>query len=128
MSNWLTKLCQIKDYLDIGHPGYGNIEDTKNVLLWWYSKGNIYVEKASEGDHNDVGCSHCDASGRIDINSEEGSITFTSDYPLTTYPDEQKHKQIIESLIARFPGINFYVFHSTGEVSTLQDYWEGISH
>lgn len=97
----------VENYLDIGHDG------THSIWLWHYDD-KLECLKTVTGEHEFRAIS----SGRVDPVKRLGSITFSPQLP----PIEQKI--VINSLIARFPGVKFYVF--ADDPIPVQEYYEQI--
>jgi len=129
---------QIKDfvpktYLDIGH-GYKQDPDTGetiehrqpygSVILWYFMKdGTIDTEIRNRSSKTHSFGGNEEAYGRIDTQSNVGSVEFI-------WSGEEHYrmrKQIIETLISKFPNIRFYVF-GQNQIMPLQQYWETLEY
>lgn len=127
--NWLQKLSQSlpPSSMGVGH-GY-RWDDEKNeyqelwqssdrepVLLWLYENEQITEEVRTQSNLAHWSDSD-DARGRIETGTGRGSVIF--DPQANNY----LRKNILESLVEKYPGIKFGVYESGGPYS-LQDYWK----
>ena len=106
------------NYYDIGHPA------DQNTILWVH---NRVIKLIKEKQHPYDGLRalptelHC--SGRVDTAKKIGSISF--DLCLS----RDQTRRIAEDVIAKFPGIKFYVFYNDGwqafkNGASMQKFWE----
>ena len=126
--NWLQKICQ-ETYVDVGH-GYstdsgGDRQQSgiRNTIIWWYRDGRIFSKEARLGKtHGDLdeNTSAWKGSGRVEFDRNLGSITFLGN------KDTYTHKEVIEAVISKFPGIKFYIF-DFGKTHSAQEYWSYLT-
>lgn len=81
-------------YIDIAHK-------STDYIVWWYDGVNIQCERCS--GHMDISDSeYIIISGRVDLETNIGSIAFDMDTDIT--------EDFLSELMDNFPGIKFYVF------------------
>ena len=117
--NWLQKIAQ--NYTDIAHPYpvYENgratdDESDDEFIAWYYRDGKIYDE--INVPHSDMKANVSAISGRIDPQTNKGSISFNE-----IEEDRSLQKQVINLLVDKYPGIKFTVWgrlHAPGVTTT----------
>ncbi|MHA2279006.1 MAG: hypothetical protein ACXAC2_24770 [Candidatus Kariarchaeaceae archaeon] len=121
--NWLQKIANPLSYIPQSYLGVGHEDEEEIgiVIIWKYHKGIIIDEERSfeiEG-HIDIP-GDWTACGRIEVDNGIGSISFNNEGSLH-YRLKQK---IINTVINKYPGINFFVYPDSTPALGVQKYWE----
>ncbi len=128
--NWLQKIAQSSvppSYTDVGHGAEGGSafwnKDLGKVIMWKYDNGYIIDAERSEEEgmtgHRDMDMENpesWEAAGRIEVDRSVGSVSFH------TF-DTSLKKLVINQLVSKYPGVQFFVYHDGPSPTSLQKYW-----
>jgi len=107
------------EYFDVCHPGKG--ESHAAIVLWIYD-GKIKTRSAKGGkEHDSFWKGSFLGSGRIDTVKRVGILGIAAD------AGSRKARRIAEDVIARFPGVRFWVFYGSDYGATMQEFWDVTS-